>query len=108
MKTISLLGSTGSIGTSTLSVTASFPDAFRIVGLSGGKNVPLLADQIMAVRPQIASSGDKAGSAELQSLLRARGYPMSSTRFVHGVEGNIEVSCHPESALVLSAITGAA
>lgn len=108
MKVISLLGSTGSIGTSTLRVTSSFPEAFRIAGLSGHRNVDALAVQVEQVRPEIVSSGDDKTSAELQSLLRQRGYPMSRTRFVHGVEGNIEVSCHPESTTVLSAISGAA
>jgi 1-deoxy-D-xylulose-5-phosphate reductoisomerase len=108
MKVISVLGSTGSIGTNTLRVTSSFPNEFRIAGLSGGKNASLLADQIEQVRPEIASCGDEMVSMELQSLLRDRGYPMARTRFVHGLEGHIEVSCHPESTMVLSAISGAA
>jgi 1-deoxy-D-xylulose-5-phosphate reductoisomerase len=108
MKVISLLGSTGSIGTNALRVTSSFPDEFRVVGLSCGRNARLLAKQIEEIRPEIASCGDEAVSAELQSLLRQRGYPMARTRFVHGVEGNIEVSCHRESSMVLSAISGAA
>ncbi len=108
MKVISLLGSTGSIGTNTLRVTSRFPEAFRVAGLSGNRNIALLADQVEQVRPEIVSCGDKAGSTRLQSILRQRGYPVGKTRFVYGVEGNIEVSCHPESSLVLSAITGAA
>ena len=108
MKSISVLGSTGSIGTNTLRVVSAFPRAFRVVGLSGGKNIALLADQVEAVQPEIVSSGSEKGCLELQSLLRQRGYPMARTRFVHGAEGNIEVSCHPEATMVLSAITGAA
>ncbi len=108
MKAISLLGSTGSIGTNALRVTSRFPNEFRVVGLSGGRNVELLAQQIEEIRPKIASCGDEAFSSRLQSLLRQRGYPMARTRFVHGVEGNIEVSCHQESSIVLSAISGAA
>jgi 1-deoxy-D-xylulose-5-phosphate reductoisomerase len=108
MKIISLLGSTGSIGTNTLKVTASFPDAFRVAGLSGGRNVTLLAAQIEEICPEIASSADVHTSAALQSLLRQRGYAMAKTRFVYGTEGHIEVSCHPESSIVLSAISGAA
>jgi 1-deoxy-D-xylulose-5-phosphate reductoisomerase len=108
MKVISLLGSTGSIGTNTLKVTAGFPEAFRVVGLSGGRNVAVLADQVEAVRPEIASSRDEHTDSDLQSLLRQRNYPMSKTRFVFGIEGNIEVSSHPDAELVLSAITGAA
>jgi 1-deoxy-D-xylulose-5-phosphate reductoisomerase len=108
MKIISLLGSTGSIGTNTLKVTACFPQSFRVAGLSGGKNVTLLAQQIEEICPEIASSADKSTSAELQSLLRQRGYSMAKTRFVHGMDGHIQVSCHPESSMVLSAISGAA
>jgi 1-deoxy-D-xylulose-5-phosphate reductoisomerase len=108
MKVISVLGSTGSIGVNTLRVISSFPNEFRIAGLSGGKNAALLADQIEHARPAIASCGDESVSAELQSLLRKRGYPMERTRFVYGLEGHIEVSCHPESTIVLSAISGAA
>jgi 1-deoxy-D-xylulose-5-phosphate reductoisomerase len=108
MKVISILGSTGSIGANTLRVTSSFPKEFRVAGLSGGRNIPLLAKQIEEVSPEIASCSDKNTCAELQSLLRQRGYSMARTRFVHGTEGHIEVSCHPESSLVLSAISGAA
>jgi 1-deoxy-D-xylulose-5-phosphate reductoisomerase len=108
MKTISVLGSTGSIGTNTLNVTSSFPKDFRVVGLSGGKNIDLLAKQIEEIHPEIASCADEHACAELESLLRQRGYAMAQTRFVYGVEGHTEVSCHPECQMVLSAISGAA
>ena len=108
MKVISILGSTGSIGTNALRVTAGFPKEFRIAGLSGGRNIPLLAKQIEEVCPEIASCSDKGASEELQGLLRQRGYPMARTKFVCDTEGHIEVSCHPESSIVLSAISGAA
>jgi 1-deoxy-D-xylulose-5-phosphate reductoisomerase len=108
MKFISVLGSTGSIGTNTLRVTSCFPDAFRVIGLAGGRNSALLADQVEAVCPRIASSLDEDSSRDLQAMLRYRGYPMNRTRFVHGENGNIEVACHPEVTMVLSAITGAA
>ncbi len=108
MKYISILGSTGSIGTNTLRVTAGFPDTIRVVGLAGGRNVGLLADQVEAVRPRIASSLNEDTSCELQQILRSRGYSLDQTHFVHGEEGNTEVACYPESSMVLSAITGAA
>ncbi len=108
MKAISVLGSTGSIGTNTLNVVSSFPAHFRVAGLSGGRNVAELAAQIENVCPEIASSVDERVSSELQSALRQRGYRMAQTRFVHGVEGNVEVSCHPASSIVVSAISGAA
>lgn len=108
MKVVSLLGCTGSIGTSTLNVTSSFPDQFRVAGLSGGRNIARLANQIEEIRPDIASCADERACAELQHVLRQRGYPMARTRFVYGVEGHTEVSCHPESTIVLSAMSGAA
>jgi 1-deoxy-D-xylulose-5-phosphate reductoisomerase len=108
MKVISILGSTGSIGTNTLRVTSSFPGEFRIAGLSAGGNSTLLAQQVEEVRPLVVSARDEATSREVQSLLRQRGYDLGRTRFLHGVEGSVEVSCHPEASLVLSAITGAA
>jgi len=108
MKSISILGSTGSIGTNSLRVISSFPDCFRVVGLAGGKNIRLLAEQIEAIQPEIASSMDESTSCELQSLLRHRRYPLNKTRFVFGEEGSIEVACHPQATMVLSAITGAA
>ena len=108
MKIISVLGSTGSIGTNTLKLIAEFPDDFRVAGLCAGKNAELLARQTEETRPEIVSSGDEKTSAELQSMLRQSGYPMAKTRFVYGVEGHIEAACHPESEMVLSAISGAA
>ena len=108
MKVISVLGSTGSIGTNTLKLVAEFPKDFRIAGLCAGKNADCLARQTEETRPEIVSSGDEKTSAEIQSLLRQRGYPMAKTRFVHGVEGHIEVACHSESDIILSAISGAA
>jgi 1-deoxy-D-xylulose-5-phosphate reductoisomerase len=108
MKVLSILGSTGSIGVNTLKVVANYPKEFRVAALSAGWNTQLLASQIEQVCPEIASSGDERISAELQSLLRQRGYPMARTRFVHGTEGHIEASCHPQSSIVLSAISGGA
>jgi len=80
----------------------------RQAGLSGGRNASLLAKQVEEICPKIVSCGDETVLAELQSLLRQRGYSMARTRFVHGMEGHIEVSCFPESTVVLSAISGAA
>jgi 1-deoxy-D-xylulose-5-phosphate reductoisomerase len=108
MKALSVLGSTGSIGTNTLRVVSSFPDRFRIVGLSAGSNAPLLAAQVEQFSPRIVSCSTDHASRALQQLLRERGYPMGQTRFAHGVDGHTEVSCHPETTMVVSAITGAA
>ena len=108
MKVLSVLGSTGSIGTNTLKLIEEFPRDFRIAGLAAGNNATLLAQQVEQVRPQIVSSGDERISAEVQSLLRQRGYQMAATHFTCGVEGHIAVACHSECEMVLSAISGAA
>lgn len=108
MKTLSLLGSTGSIGTNALRVIESFPQSFRVAGLAGGRNVEALASQVERVRPEIVSTATRKISQDLERALRQRGYHLSKTRIVHDVEGHIEVSCHPDSEIVLSAITGAA
>ena len=59
MKTLTLLGSTGSIGTQTLDIVAQYPEQFRIVGLIAGQNVTLLAQQIRQFRPEIVASCDE-------------------------------------------------
>ncbi len=51
MKCVSILGSTGSIGTNALRVIAGFPEAMQVVGLAGGRNVALLADQVEVIAP---------------------------------------------------------
>jgi 1-deoxy-D-xylulose-5-phosphate reductoisomerase len=108
MKAISILGSTGSIGTNALRVTAGFPGAFRVIGLAGGRNAERLAEQVIAARPKIVSCQDPETADQLQALLRHTGYPLVQTRLVCGPEGTVEVACHPETSLVVSAISGAA
>jgi 1-deoxy-D-xylulose-5-phosphate reductoisomerase len=108
MKNVSVLGSTGSIGCNTLRVIAGFPDEFRVVGLSGGKNMTLLAEQVESLCPEVVSTGSESACRQIKAILQRKNYPMARTRFVFGVEGHTEVSCHPEANIVLSAITGAA
>jgi 1-deoxy-D-xylulose-5-phosphate reductoisomerase len=108
MKVLSILGSTGSIGTNALRVTAGFPEAFRVVGLAGGRNAERLAAQVISARPKIVSCQDHEAADRLYSLLRRQDYPLAQTRLVCGPQGTIEVACHPEVSLVVSAISGAA
>jgi 1-deoxy-D-xylulose-5-phosphate reductoisomerase len=108
MKTISLLGSTGSIGSSTIRVVSALSHAFRIVGLSGGRNIATLAEQVETVVPEIVSTGSESASRELQALLRQRGYPMARTHFHSEEAGHCAVACHSSVDIVVSAITGAA
>ncbi|MGP8051579.1 MAG: 1-deoxy-D-xylulose-5-phosphate reductoisomerase [Desulfobaccales bacterium] len=69
MKRLSILGSTGSIGRSTLAVVAEHPDKFAVVGLAAGKNVELLAEQVARFRPALVSVQDEAGAARLRELV---------------------------------------
>lgn len=102
--TISLLGSTGSIGTNVLDVVRQYPGKFRIVGLAAGNNIDLLRDQVEAFHPQLVSVADKAGAAKLREMLG----PTWHDRIVHGRDGACRVATLAEAATVVSAIVGAA
>jgi 1-deoxy-D-xylulose-5-phosphate reductoisomerase len=97
---ISILGSTGSIGTSTLDVLERFPDRFRVVGLAAGRQIDRILEQIARHRPAIVA----VASAEDASRLRSE-FP--SLRVLHGVEGMVEVATHPDADFVMSAMVGA-
>ena len=71
MKAISVLGSTGSIGTQTLEIVEDFPDQFRVVALSAGRNLSLLVSQIQRHRPDVVALADPALLAELKDRLMA-------------------------------------
>jgi len=105
MKTLSILGSTGSIGRSCLKVIEEFPDAFRIAGMAAGSNIGLLAEQIERFQPQVVSVADPATKEALHNhlqQLRARHRP----KLLIGLEGMTAVATHPETDLVVSAIVG--
>ena len=70
MKAISVLGSTGSIGTQTLQIVKEFPDKFRVVALTAGKNLALLLDQIQIHQPEVVAISDESLFSELQDLVR--------------------------------------
>ena len=73
MKNVVLLGSTGSIGTSTLRVAEDLPDRIRLVGLAAGGNAELLAKQTLKHRPEAVSLLDPAKARELEEMLGATG-----------------------------------
>ena len=103
MKKISILGSTGFIGSSTLEMVDRYPDRFSVVGLAAGKNVVKLAEQIIAFKPAVAAVQGQALAQELQALL-----PDScSTVILSNGEGMKAVATHPEADKVVSAIVGA-
>ena len=105
MKTLSILGSTGSIGRNCLKVIEEFPDDFRVAGLAAGSNTALLAEQIERFQPQIVSVSSPAAKEALnQRLQQLRFRPRP--KIVADLEGLTAVATHPETDLVVSAIVG--
>lgn len=102
MKNIALLGSTGSIGTSTLEVVAQHPEEFKIVGLTAGSNIELLAKQVKQFRPEIVSVGSEAYIERLREYIGDADLP----EIVYGKEGLIEVARHSSADFVLTAVVG--
>ncbi len=106
MKRIAILGSTGSIGHSTLSVVESYPERFQVATLAAGNNVELAFEQAMRWKPRVVSvAGDEAAVA-LQKRLRQAG--MGGIEVVYGAAGTVRVATHPEVDFVVSAIVGVA
>ncbi len=103
MKRVVLLGSTGSIGQSTLKVVADLPERLKLVGLAaGGGKVEELARQIDAYRPQAACVFDARKLTELKGQVKG------DTRLLTGPEGLMELATLPEADIVLIAIVGTA
>ncbi|MCX6886480.1 MAG: 1-deoxy-D-xylulose-5-phosphate reductoisomerase [Verrucomicrobia bacterium] len=102
MKNVVLLGSTGSIGTSTLKVAGDLPDRIRLVGLAAGNNVDLLIEQACRHEPAVVSIGDPAKCAAISDVLGTR------TRVYSGAEGLLKLATLPEADIVLIAIVGTA
>jgi 1-deoxy-D-xylulose-5-phosphate reductoisomerase len=102
MKNVVLLGSTGSIGTSTVKVAEDLPDRIRLLALGAGGNFDLLLKQTNKHRPAAVSIGDPAKAKELQNALGA------STHVYSGEEGLIKLATLPEADIVLIAIVGTA
>ena len=104
MKQLTILGSTGSIGTNALSIVEMFPDRFRVRALTAGKNIAKLADQVRRFRPDVAAVFDENGAAELARRL-PRGF---SLKILHGTSGYREAAAYGKSDTVLTAVVGAA
>ena len=104
-QSLTILGSTGSIGTSTLDVVARHPERFRIFALSGHSQTAKLAEQCLAFRPQYAVTANEAQAAELHALLAAAG---CQTEVLHGEQALCDIAAAPETDGVMAAIVGAA
>jgi 1-deoxy-D-xylulose-5-phosphate reductoisomerase len=106
MKRIAILGSTGSIGRSTLSVAESYPDRFQIVALAAGGNIESALEQVQRWHPRVISMASESDADTLRSRLKKEG--LSEIEVVHGVAGTVRVATHSEVDFVVSAIVGVA
>jgi len=104
MKRIAILGSTGSIGRSTLSVVESYPDRFQVVTLAAGNNARLAFEQAVRWKPRVVSLADEAAAQAFQAKLRQAG--LGEIEVVDGAAGTVRVATHPEADFVVSAIVG--
>ena len=104
-QSLTILGSTGSIGTSTLDVVARHPERFRIFALSGHSQTAKLAEQCLIFRPQYAVTANEAQAAELRTHLAAAG---CQTEVLHGEQALCDIAAAPETDGVMAAIVGAA
>src|SRR6185436_7163442 len=102
MKNVVLLGSTGSIGTSTVKVAEDLPDRIRLLGLAAGNNVELLLEQTRKHRPEAISISDPAKAQELRDSLG------TACEVFSGAEGLLKLATLPEADIVLIAIVGTA
>ncbi|MFM8307332.1 MAG: 1-deoxy-D-xylulose-5-phosphate reductoisomerase [Microcystis aeruginosa] len=105
MKKISILGSTGSIGTQTLDIVTDHPDKFQVVGLATGNNIQLLSEQIRQFRPQIVAINNESQLEDLKSLISDLDY---TPIILAGKEGVIEVARYGDSESVVTGIVGCA
>ncbi|HKM46430.1 MAG TPA: 1-deoxy-D-xylulose-5-phosphate reductoisomerase, partial [Terriglobales bacterium] len=104
MKRIAILGSTGSIGRSTLSVVESYPDRFQVATLATGNNAELAFEQAVRWKPRVLSLAKEQDAEALRVKLRGAG--LSEIEVVHGAAGTVRAATHPEVDFVVSAIVG--
>src|SRR5438067_9336087 len=109
MKKIAILGSTGSIGRSTLSIVESYPDRFGVVSLAAGENVDAAFEQAKRWKPRIVSMATAEAADSLASKLSAVGIrPLRDMEIVFGTKGTVQVATIPQADFVVSAIVGVA
>jgi 1-deoxy-D-xylulose-5-phosphate reductoisomerase len=106
MKRIAILGSTGSIGRSTLSVAQSYPERFEIVTLAAGSNLDAAFEQAIRWRPRVISMASEADADALRARLKQN--DLAGIEIVHGAAGTVRVATHAEVNFVVSAIVGVA
>lgn len=105
MKAITILGSTGSIGTQTLEIVSHHPQQFRVVGLAAGSNITLLAEQIRTFKPEIVALGNEAKLAELKEAIAD---VAPQPKILVGSSGICEVARYGDAESVVTGIVGCA
>jgi 1-deoxy-D-xylulose-5-phosphate reductoisomerase len=106
LKRLAILGSTGSIGQSTLSIVEQFPDRYSVASLAAGRNIDQAFAQAVRWRPKIVSLATDELAADLARRLKQAG--VTGIEVVHGSEGTVACSTLPEADFVVSAIVGVA
>jgi 1-deoxy-D-xylulose-5-phosphate reductoisomerase len=106
MKRIAILGSTGSIGHSTLSIVESFPDRFQVATLAAGNNLDVVFAQACRFHPKVVSVSNEENAARLRSKLLEQG--LANIEVVQGTAGTVRVATHADVDFVVSAIVGVA
>lgn len=104
MTYLTLLGSTGSIGTSTLDVVRRWPERYGIHALVAGRNVALLVDQIEEFHPKVAVVADESSLDQLRLLLKSKG--LKEPELACGSRAKVEAAIAPEAGFVMSAVVG--
>ncbi|MFZ5797158.1 MAG: 1-deoxy-D-xylulose-5-phosphate reductoisomerase, partial [Thermodesulfobacteriota bacterium] len=102
MRTIALLGSTGSIGKNVLAVVRQFPGRFRVASLAAGTNVAELRGQVLEFQPGCISVADEGSARALAESLPRE----FQDRICWGREGNLRVATAPEAEMLVSAVVG--
>ncbi len=102
MKGLSILGSTGSVGTNVLRIVDAFSGRFRVVGLAAGANVERLAEQVARYRPKLVSVATAPARESLARLV-----DLANVRVVVGSDGMADVATHPDARIVVAAAVGA-
>ena len=105
VKRISILGSTGSIGTQTLDIVTQYPEQFQVVGLAAGNNIQLLSEQIRTFRPEIVAISNESRLNELKVAIADLNY---QPEFTTGENGMVEVARYGDAESVVTGIVGCA
>ncbi|KGM27120.1 1-deoxy-D-xylulose-5-phosphate reductoisomerase [Photorhabdus luminescens] len=105
MKRLTILGSTGSVGKSTLTVVRNHPDKFKVTALAAGKNIQVMAEQCLEFRPQYAAMADEVSAKELRQLLIEQG---CKTEVFFGEQAACDLAALNDVDQVMSGIVGVA